>query len=188
MQSVKPDNINYIIHKSSKKLTVKEFLENYYDFKYTSQKCKKCHMYNKRWSCPSFNNNIKDYWKKFDTVELIHLKIILDENLLNKRFTKDEIYTILDNTLFKEKNILIGKLEDNNRYFLSTGYCNICERCSKEDNIPCRFPEIKKYSIESLGGIVTKISNELFNNQIKWIDMNNGILPEYLTLVMAVLD
>lgn len=46
---------------------------------------------------------------------------------------------------------------------------------------------MKKYSIESVGGLVTKISSQLFDSPIRWIDMENGILPEYLTLVMAVL-
>lgn len=187
MQSVTPDDIKYNTVISRRKLSIDDFLENYYDFEFTSKKCQKCHMYNKRWSCPSFNNNVMKYWKKFDSVELIHLKIILDENILDMRFSKEEINTILHNTLFKEKELLIGRLEDDNVDYLSTGYCNICKKCSKLNNLPCRFPYMKKYSIESLGGIVTKISNELFDNKIKWIDMQKGIIPEYLTLVMAVL-
>lgn len=187
MSNLIPDNIRYSTIKTVKTLPVDVFLENFYDFEFTSRKCSKCSMYGKRWSCPSFDEDMSSYWKRFCTIELIHLKVILDEDLINERFSEKQIYTILHNTLFRQKKLLISKLEEDNRDYLSTGYCNICKQCSKENNLSCRFPDMKKYSIESVGGLVTKISSQLFDSPIRWIDMENGILPEYLTLVMAVL-
>ena len=70
---------------------------------------------------------------------------------------------------------------------LSTGYCNICPSCTKKDGMECRYPKNKLYSIESIGALVTKTTEELFNTEIKWIDMDKGIIPEYLTLLMGVL-
>ena len=98
-------------------------------------------------------------------------------------------------TLFNEKTKLLQSLnrkvsEDDtieDAMILSTGYCNICPRCSKKDDKPCRYPKNKLYSIESLGALVTKTTEELFDTRIKWINMDEGQIPEYLTLLMGVL-
>lgn len=126
---------------------------------------------------------------------MILLQLHYDSFITDNIHSKEDIDTILHLTLFNEKRKLLQSLDKkiredenlNDTMILSTGYCNICSSCTKKEGMPCRYPKNKLYSIESIGALVTKTTEELFNTKIKWIDMDNGIIPEYLTLLMGVL-
>jgi len=41
---------------------------------------------------------------------------------------------------------------------LTAGACGVCERCGKEDGIPCRFPDRATSSLEAYGIHVARLS------------------------------
>lgn len=186
---------SYTLEKRSKKISAKEFYNKYVNFEETSESCKICDSYKNNWSCPPFDNNINDVWLKFDNLELILLQLHYNDYIKENTFSKEDIDTILHLTLFNEKKKILQELnkkimEDDDltdTMILSTGYCNICNSCTKIEDKPCRYPNNKLYSIESIGGLVTKTTEDLFNTEIKWIDMESGKIPEYLTLLMGLL-
>lgn len=186
---------SYHLEKYETTLTTQEYYDKFVNFKETSESCKICEMYGNNWSCPPFENDVTNSWKEYDNVHLILLQLKFDEFITEQVHTKEDIDTILHLTLFNEKKKLLQSIrknifEDENlkdTMILSTGYCNICPSCTKKEGAACRYPNNKLYSIESIGGLVTKTTEELFNIKIKWIDMEKGIIPEYLTLLMGVL-
>ena len=186
---------SYTLKKHEKTLTTEEYYKNYVDFSQTSQSCKICDKYGTCWSCPPFHDDITESWNKYDNIDLFLIQLHYDDFITKTSHSKEDIDTILHLTLFNEKTKLLQKLDKkiredenlNDTMILSTGYCNICSKCTRKDDQPCRYPNNKLHSIESLGGLVTKTTEELFDTKIQWIDMKEGIIPNYLTLLMGLL-
>ena len=133
--------------------------------------------------------------KTLTTEEYYENFVDFNEFITDKEYSIEDIDTILHLTLFNEKRKLLQQLnlkirEDEtlkDSMILSTGYCNICPKCTRRDGAPCRYPKNKLYSIESIGALVTKTTETLFDKEIQWIDDENGIIPEYLTILMGLL-
>ena len=187
---------SYTLDEKIKTMSTKEYYEKYVDFSETSESCKICDMYNNNWSCPPFENDVMNSWQKYENIDLILTRLHFNEFITENIYEKEEIDTILHLTLFNEKKKLLQRirkkisLDENfpkDTMILSTGYCNICPTCSKQEGRPCRYPKNKLHSIESIGGLVTKTTYEEFDTEIQWIDMEKGVIPEYLTLLMGVL-
>ena len=60
--------------------------------------------------------------------------------------------------------------------------CNICARLTGE---PCRFPEIMRYSIESLGGCGVELVSDMFGFDVLWSD--GKTIPDYYILLGGLL-
>lgn len=182
---------SYKLTRMHKSMDVSTYYDNYVNFNHTRSCCKKCPSYNNNWSCPDFDFNVEDYWSRYQKIELILLKLTYDDDIIDKKYTEDEISTILHLSLFKEKKHLIKELyeceKEKDALLLSTGYCNLCSECSKLNDKPCRYPNHARNSIESVGGLIVKSAKEIFNENIEWIDTKRGIIPKNLMLMTALL-
>lgn len=167
-----------------------EYKERYVDLDTTMAACRECLNYSKNWACPEFDENVLENWDRYENIELILTKINFTPEALNTTYNDEELITIVDNSLFRERNMLISTLEEKEKEYggkyLSAGYCGYCEKCARIDNLPCNFPDKCRNSIESIGGLVSNTLSEVFGEELKWID-NKGKLPENLSLLMAVL-
>lgn len=183
-------NKHYHIERKSKTLSLDEYLEDYVDFNQTLDACKKCPSYNKNWACPEFENDYMQFYESYEKIDIIYVRLIFDDYIRQMTFTQDMWNDFLHETLFYEKEKLTLELKDIEKnkdgVYLSSGYCNICSECSKINNEECRFPDLKRNSVESIGGLVVKIVSQLFDTQLKWID-DSGKVPEYLSLLNAVM-
>lgn len=186
---------SYTLEEHQKTLPIKEYYDKYVDFQKTEKACKVCDQYNRNWSCPPFENNILEVWDNYSKIDLILMQLNYNEFITENSFSKGDIDIILNITLYNEKRKMLQRLnkltreveEYENAMILSTGYCNICPECTRINNKPCRYPKNKLYSMESLGALVSKTTEEVFNIDIKWIDTDNGKFPSYLTLLMGLL-
>ena len=69
---------------------------------------------------------------------------------------------------------------------LSAGSCSLCkDGCTRAVREPCRYPEMMRYSIESLGGDVGRTVSKLMGYELEWIE--EGKLPSYFVLVGGLL-
>lgn len=174
-----------------KTLTTREYKEKYVNFDATIKACMECPNYSKNWGCPEFTGDEINSWDKYDNIELVLTKINFTSEALQNSYSMEEIGYIVDNSLFKEKAKLMSFLEEEeknkNGKYLSAGYCKICDTCSRIESKECRFPEKCRNSIESIGGLVGDTLEGVFNEEMKWIDTENGKLPENLSLLMGVL-
>ena len=60
---------------------------------------------------------------------------------------------------------------------MAWGKCYKCDECTRKQSKKCRYENDLRYSIESLGGNVDKLSKDLFNIELKWAQ--RGKLPQY---------
>lgn len=174
-----------------KKLTTREYLEKYVDIDVTTKACLECPNYSKNWACPEFIEDAYSLWTRYDNITLYLTKINFTQEALNTRFSDEEMLKIIENSLFRERNLFIPELEKLEKKtdgtYLSAGYCWQCKKCSRLDDKPCRFPDKCRYSIESIGGLVADTLEGVFDEKLKWIDYENKRLPENLSLLMALL-
>ena len=181
----------YTTNQIIKIIATHEYKEKYVNLDTTMAACMECPNYSKNWACPEFNEDVLKYWDKYENLELTLTKIIFKPEVLNQSYDTDDLKIIVDNSLFRERNKLIENFEEKeeklNGKLLSAGFCGYCEKCARIDNQPCKYPKKCHNSIESLGGLVGETLNGVFKEEIKWIDIENGKLPENLSLLIGLL-
>ncbi|MCQ2554304.1 MAG: DUF2284 domain-containing protein [Clostridia bacterium] len=164
-----------------KEITVKEFFEEFVDIPKFIKYCRECGNYNNVWSCPPYSFDVEEYWKQFRTVLVIADRFYPE---------KDLNYIDAWKALFERKKILFDytlglEKEHEGSVLLTAGGCHMCESCARKDGLPCRNPELIRYSVESLGGDVGKVVKNLFDIDIKWAAP--GEVQEYMVLCGGLL-
>lgn len=183
-------DINYSITRHTATISVSEYIEGFVDVETFLEACRSCPNYDKRWSCPSYDFRVLDFWKKYKTLNLLASKIIFSEEDRNRNYTQEKINHILDEVLIKEKERLSLELfKEEEKYpgsiSLSAGSCTKCTVCSRETGKPCLYPDKMRYSIESLGGNVGLTIEKLMGLHLEW--MEEGRLPHHFVLVCGLL-
>ncbi len=139
--------------------------------------CKKsCPNYNNNWCCPPNSPKFDDYSSNFKYSLILQLKYNLN---------KDSIATIHP-ILRKILSPLLIKLEhDLSGLYTDSGNCKLCKLCSCSKNKPCSNPELIRYSMESMGIDLDKLSNDYFYTPLLW--NNNSNEGEYCIAISSVL-
>ena len=138
------------------KISVNEYLENYVDIPTFLECCKECPNYGKLWSCPPYDFDVEGYWKQFNNLKIIAVKILFDPSFAEKTYTKEAMESIINASIAVEKQKLSDILfEEEKKYpgsvSLSAGCCLLCQDgCTRPEGKSCRFPKLMRYSIESL--------------------------------------
>ena len=172
----------YIIEKSEKLIKVSDYLDRYVNVEEFLQYCKKCNNYEKLWSCPSYDFNPEDYWKEYDELIVVARKIIFGEGVDQDRSYEImlEVKEDMSRELYELEKQYPGSIS------LSAGSCSLCkDGCTRTVGEPCRYPEMMRYSIESLGGDVGRTVSKLMGYELEWIE--EGKLPSYFVLVGGLL-
>ena len=174
----------YTIEKHEAEISVKDYMEQYVNVAEFLECCKVCPNYDKVWSCPSYDFNPEDYWKKYNTLMAKGYKIIFDPETtsLDDSFAAmKEVKAQMSEELFELEEQIPGSVS------LSAGNCSVCgeDNCSRPFGEPCRFPEKTRYSIESIGGNVGKTAHDLLGCDIEW--MEEGKVPSHFVLVGGLL-
>ena len=172
----------YTIEKSEKLIKVSDYLDRYVNVEEFLQYCKKCNNYEKLWSCPSYDFNPEDYWKEYDELLVVARKIIFGEGVDQDRSYEImlEVKEDMSRELYELEKQYPGSIS------LSAGSCSLCkDGCTRAVREPCRYPEMMRYSIESLGGDVGRTVSKLMGYELEWIE--EGKLPSYFVLVGGLL-
>lgn len=158
-----------------------EYVRECVDVEKFFKRCQECKEgYHRRWSCPPFDFRPLQKWLEYDRLTLIGVAVYFERNT-----TPEEAHKALGEE--KEKRLAqLLEEEKDGTLVLSAGKCDACEKCARENNLPCRKPDKMRYSIESLGGDVVKTAEKYLGKPLLWI--KDGKVPEYLTLVFGVLE
>lgn len=186
---------SYNIEKIEKSIKVRDFIEGYVNVPKFLKYCKDCPNYNKVWSCPEYDFDPMDIWKKYETLDLVATKIIynldFEHNEVSEKMIKESNMILKKEKYNLMREYMSYEKKDGSVIFLSAGSCDLCgyekgiNNCAKLEGKPCRHPEQLRYSIESLGGDVVKTAKEIFDIELKWSDGTE--LPEYNVLVCGIL-
>lgn len=179
--------INYKI----KKVSIDQLFK-FYDFETIKSYCKSCPNYCKIWTCPQLEFDPQLFLKQFNYAYIISAKVYSEDlNVQIKSFIENEknaseitnyIYekgrSVFDEKMFSLEDIYEGSIS------LMAGRCLLCDQCERIYNRPCKKPDKLRYSLESLGIEVSKVTETFLNEKILW---SNDTLPEYTLLVSALL-
>ena len=173
-----------------KKISMEELKKDYCDREKFEKFCKECRNYGSTWSCPPYNFDVEDYLKNYSYIYLVGVKIIFDEETLDKVNTKEKINDYTTKTLkYMKDKIMMELLRVEKRYegskSLSAGGCKISHDCSRKNNTHCEHPDMMRYSLESMGFDVGGISSRLLDYELKWATETR--LPEYFSLVTGLM-
>ena len=172
----------YNIERSEKTIKVNEYIENYVNVEEFLEYCKECKNYESIWSCPSYNFNPEDYWRGYYEFLVVARKIIFGPEVDVPRSFEimQEVKDDMSRELYELEKEYPGSIS------LSAGSCSMCkEGCTRTEGLSCRYPELMRYSIESLGGNVGKTVSKLMGYELEWVE--EGKLPSYFVLVGGLL-
>ena len=175
------------IEKLTADVDVKDFTDNYIDIERFMRLCEECENYGKNWNCPPFDFDVMDVWNSFNKLKIIAFKLNFSDEELNREYSDKELDFILKKLERMKVKLMndIYALEDENSLGLFLGNCNLCMKCTREFGMPCKMPFKMRYSIESLGGNVDQIIEDIFGFKIIYAENNR--LPEYLIFVGGLL-
>ena len=173
----------YTIERFQKRVSVKDYIDGYVNVEEFEECCKVCPNYGKVWSCPPYNFKAEDYWEGFSELIVFARKIVF-----NREISPKEAYNIMfevkkdmSQELFEMEKEIIGSVS------LSAGSCDLCEDvgCTRASQLPCRYPQTMRYSIESIGGNVGLTVSKFMGIKLQWIE--EGKVPPYYVLVGGLL-
>jgi len=173
-----------------KEVCLDEYVKSYVDIERFAACCAECRGYGRTWACPPYDFYPKDIWQSYGTILLYGKKVILPEEAIAEEHEPKELAHIYNAMLKPIKKEMLNELFSMERVTpgsmaLSAGGCDVCEVCTRPEGLPCRFPDKKRYSVESIGGDVLKSINDLLHEQVLWAE--NGHLPKHYILLGALL-
>ncbi len=180
--------IAYTKEKLHADITVDEYLEKYVNIPEFAQKCRQCPRYASSWSCPPFDFDPADYWRQFSELHIEGVCMYFDPAECQKHRSQEETDLIIAEVKATEKTLLAKELydmENDASASLSEGVCSLCDSCTRAENLPCRYPEKLRYSIEALGGNVGLTCSRLLGLQPEWVCENR--LPRKLVIISGLL-
>jgi predicted metal-binding protein len=174
-----------------KERTVNE-IKPYFQPKIFIEYCKACKYYNKIWACPPYDVDLTELLENYQYAYVIGSKLYTKDlgkdfrELLDKMKLEDasnEIYQAARAVLDERLGAIGDKEKD--RYVLLAGRCLVCANCTRENQLPCIYPEKMHLSLESIGFDVSSMCEDILEDKLQWAKES---LPEYFILVSAILS
>lgn len=147
--------------------------------------CRECPNYGRWWSCPPYDFDPMEIWGAYDRLELLAMQIVPETPEAREKALSDP-----RGLLAPFRSALDAALEQREAAFpgsrrLNAGKCLLCPRCARDEGRPCRRSGEMRWSIESLGGAVGAMAEEILHTPLRWA--KDGQPPEYFLLVGGLL-
>lgn len=173
--------VSYTVESLSAEIPAADYAQSFVDTEKFLGFCRECRNYGARWSCPPFDFDPRALWGRFRTLRLF-ARVLTPE-------PEADLSTLLEG-LKREKALLLDQLLILEKtcpgsMALSAGTCDCCAVCARPEGLPCRVPSRMRYSIEALGGDVSKTAEHCLHRPLRWITDSRP--PEYLMLVGGLL-
>ena len=151
-----------------------------------SELCKKCKNYNKKYACPPKSPDFNLICNK-EGVYIVLLKCNLEQIKNTGEYNKIRIA----NSILKSRiDRFMRSLEEksgNKLKFLSSGSCRLCKKCNFQKNLPCKYPNKMRFSLEATGIHVEDLTKKLFDLPLLWYDSKKHLAPEYTCVVAGLM-
>ena len=152
--------------------------------------CKECPQYGASWACPPFIEGMQIDFTPYRRVMLIGFQTFIKRNYLRPSKTPEELSErskeISTHVRLMIDPILLSIERDTvaSRLFLP-GSCNFCapKGCTRPKRASCRYPNLMRSSLESVGFNVSLASEELLQLHLSW--PKDLRLPPFLTFLAA---
>jgi predicted metal-binding protein len=142
-----------------------------------------CPNFGKKYSCPPFSPKFELLGKNYSYMFIAILWIDLN-TIKSTEYNKIRIAnSVMKSRMDKMMRIIEQK---NGLLYMSNGSCRLCRSCACKKGLPCKFPLKKRYSLESTGIDVNKISEAKFGKKLLWYDKISSKAPEYTCVISAL--
>jgi len=178
--SYKTKKFDLEIFYKSRPVSVKDVIVNKEKF---SEMCKQgCRIYEQCWACPPYSPSFLGIKNNFRKMFVFVSYIYTDQiKIKNNYLVLFNIYNILSPRMRRAGMALEKQLDG---LLLKSGPCRVCRKCSAIERKPCRFPNKRRYALESAGIDVQKLTM-LLKHKLLWYD--GKTLPTYTSIVCGVL-
>jgi len=154
-----------------------------YDVDYFSRLCEEgCPNFGKKYSCPPYSPSFERYSARAESIIVICHRIDLSQYeplhpYHRIKASNSVLKSIIDRELmqYKKKGYRVA----------GSGSCRACKPCGAKVDVPCKKPERRIYSLESLGINVDKLVRRCFGFDLQWYN-RDGKAPEHTCVVGAV--
>ena len=162
-------------------ISVKDYIAGYRNADSFIVYCQQCANYGHRYGCPPFDYDVMQFISQYRKLRVMGFKLVPTKQL-PLSMANEVIAAALS-----EMNDKLFALERELSGFACgfVGKCSFCNgTCARIEGKPCRHPDKVRPSLEAFGFDMMKTSENLLGITMKW--GQNGLLPEYLTLVCGV--
>ncbi len=144
-------------------------LTRFADIRGVMKSCAECPRFGNSWSCPPDVPNIYRYLWKYDKADLIVAKVVYPEKLCQGNFA--DLFTAREKYYDGERRKLqltLLEMEKKIPGSYSVSTCLICDTCARSEGLPCRHPDMMRYSMTTLGFDFSKLMKEYFDIELTW--------------------
>lgn len=165
-------------------IPVEEYITRFRDEERFAKLCKACPNYGNSWGCPPFDFDTTEFLQRYKYAHLMAVKITPERADIPIEHSQT---LILPERRKIEQRLLNMEKKYGGRAFAYIGKCLHCadNECTRKCGLPCRHHEKVRPSLEAFGFDIERTLSELFGIKLLW--GKDGMLPEYLTLVSALL-
>ena len=112
----------YTLEKFEKSILVADYMRDYINVQEFLDYCRRCPNFDKVWSCPSYDFEPEEYWKKYNSLYVLGYKINFDGSESEERSLEimAEVKEKVTAELFEMENTHPGSVS------LSAGSCSLC--------------------------------------------------------------
>jgi predicted metal-binding protein len=145
-----------------------------------------CKNYNQKYSCPPFSPSFELLSPNFCYVNV--LLFLVKTTKFQKEFNTIRMINVVLKSIHRK---LFDKIDQNltsnniKHIMLENGSCRFCKPCKLQLNLPCRFPEKMRPSLEATGVDVNQLTIDCFGFPLQWYSKNN--FPKYQCVVGGIL-
>ena len=153
-----------------------KILSRYMDFEYFTNLCKDgCPHYNLSYTCPPNSPRFTDYTSNYEKSLIIAMYMNLDNGT-----SINDIHPYLRRVL---SDLLIPLEKEFNGLLTDGGRCRYCDECTYVQNLPCRFPDKIRFSMEAMGIDLDKVCKDILDHSIVWSKDNEN---NYCTVLGSI--
>jgi predicted metal-binding protein len=175
---------------TSPTLPVAQFVERYVDTDHYDAGCRGCDNYGQVWVCPPYDFSVPDYWGGFREVCLRGVQLRFSPEEQARSYDPEELAERLRQLFSRTARQMILRLREEypRSDILTVGGCHLCERCTRPEGRPCRYPEGIGYTLESLGCDVSTAAEQLLGASVEPEGMPAGVYGAGLRRADTVRD
>lgn len=154
------------------------------DKKLFNELCKSgCKNYSKKYSCPPYAPDFKNEINDNDLIFVLMFHTDLKQ-LDNTDYRSWHKLLLLNRVMKPRIEKIMRQLEQISKTrFLATGSCRLCNPCQLKLKKPCKYPEKRRYSLESMGVDCNALSKKL-NKPLQWLSKEKT--PEYTAVICGL--
>ncbi|GAA0713835.1 hypothetical protein GCM10008904_28590 [Paraclostridium ghonii] len=151
-------------------------LNKYMDFDYFTGLCKDgCPYYDLSYTCPPNSPKFTEYTKNYEYSLVIVMYMNIDSHN-SIETVHPYLRRVLSDLLIPLEKKFNGLLSDGGR-------CRYCNKCAYVENLPCRYPDKIRFSMEAMGIDLDKVCKDILNHSILWNENNEN---SYCTVLGSI--